>query len=649
LATLAPLHETVFGLLEGLLDNWHLLNLTSIEWLHKAEVHQACINLWSLNKQAPWATEFRKMVVSWKHAISTIEQIKLMHFEKMVIELKPTVPSAVPTTVMNSAPTPVSASPSIQHVPSIPYIADPSSPPMHLHLELLLQEQEAKAMEDDDYEEEATQKFRKELVIVLTTFDDKLLASLLPPPSEYYEGEIGLPWSAKISGGRKGDITLCDHCIANNMADHCWYPTGKRPCWHCYHKSKGCLWNGIGVRTQKKCPPLFILIVAKCIKLVQAAKAFLKQQGKSSQFFVLKGYKGKGKAKALLGDSEQAGAKRSFKSLDLVASDSDKKEEKDRVHVIKKIKQEHVEELTGTKKRKEIIELDEEVEIVALKAPVAGPLCLTSKPIVLVPSMPKPVFKLIIVLASPVAGPSTVPIVPSSVPKPAAAAALSTPAPVKLACPAIKRGFVFKKPFYGTEESRVLIINQATEVPATQGTMPSEDSSNEDAQGDNDDSDDGNVTMDIDSAKHPEETWPVAPTKTTVTEVEAPAPVLLTKPKRTPFFKLYCTNEHILHLLLGLQVPIQFEQNRPSVEQWQNQAHGHYEVVHEMLEDARQRFKLVHQELQWVMQQHYIMVLYLCDCDLVMNWHKTNNVELGDFLDTEDLPVIGSFLIIYPH
>ncbi|KAG6886482.1 hypothetical protein C0995_007434, partial [Termitomyces sp. Mi166 len=54
--------------------------------------------------------------------------------------------------------------------------------------------------------------------------------------------------------------------------------------------------------------------------------------------------------------------------------------------------------------------------------------------------------------------------------------------------------------------------------------MPSEDSSNEDAQGDNDNSDNGDVAMDVDSAKQPEETWPVALTKTMVTEVEAPAP-----------------------------------------------------------------------------------------------------------------------------
>ncbi|KAG6858641.1 hypothetical protein C0995_015067, partial [Termitomyces sp. Mi166 len=62
LATLVPLYKMVFGLLEGLLDNWCLLNLDSIEWLDKAEVHQACINLWSLNKQAPWCAEFGKTV-----------------------------------------------------------------------------------------------------------------------------------------------------------------------------------------------------------------------------------------------------------------------------------------------------------------------------------------------------------------------------------------------------------------------------------------------------------------------------------------------------------------------------------------------------------------------------------------------------------
>ncbi|KAG6859512.1 hypothetical protein C0995_007754 [Termitomyces sp. Mi166 len=357
LAMLAPLHKTAFGLLEGLLDDWHLLNLTSIEWLHKAEVCQACINLWSLNKQAPWVTEFGK--------------------------------------------------------------------------------------------------------------------------------------------------TVCDCCIADNMADHCWYLTGERPCWHCYHKSKGCLWNGVGVRAQKKCLPLSVLVMAKHVKLVQAAKAFLKWQGKSSQFFILEGYKGKGKAKALLGDSEQAGAKRSFKSSDLVDSDSDEEEEEDRVCVIKKIKREHVEELTGTKKRKEIIELDEEVEIVVPKAPVAGPSRLTSKPIVLVPSAPKPVLKPIIALASPVACPLTASIVSSSAPTPAAAAALSTPMPVKPASSAIKGGFVLG-PFY--EESKALIINQAIEVLVIQGTMPSEDSSDKDAQGDDDNSDDSDVAMDVDSAKHPEET-----------------------------------------------------------------------------------------------------------------------------------------------
>ncbi|KAG6881897.1 hypothetical protein C0995_016730, partial [Termitomyces sp. Mi166 len=126
LATLAPLHEMAFGLLEGLLDNWRQLNLMTIEWLCKVEVHQACVNIWSLNKQAPWAAEFGKMVVLWEHAISTIEQIKLMHFEKMAIELESSMPTVAPQSVMNLAPTPVSTTSLIQRTPSVPYIADPS-------------------------------------------------------------------------------------------------------------------------------------------------------------------------------------------------------------------------------------------------------------------------------------------------------------------------------------------------------------------------------------------------------------------------------------------------------------------------------------------------------------------------------------------
>ncbi|KAG6895567.1 hypothetical protein C0995_012472 [Termitomyces sp. Mi166 len=174
-------------------------------------------------------------------------------------------------------------------------------------------------------------------------------------------------------------------------------------------------------------------------------------------------------------------------------------------------------------------------------------------------------------LASPVAGPSTAPIASSSAPKPVAAAALSKPTPAISAGPAVKGGSIFKDPFMvrhfklaGTEESRALIINQATEVPVTQGTLHSDESGDEDAEGDDDNSDGSDVAMNIDSAKQPEETWPVALIKT-VTEVKAPAsalvPALLTKPQRTPFLKLHCTAEHFLYLLSGLQASIQFEQN----------------------------------------------------------------------------------------
>ncbi|KAG6883914.1 hypothetical protein C0995_011326 [Termitomyces sp. Mi166 len=172
-------------------------------------------------------------------------------------------------------------------------------------------------------------------------------------------------------------------------------------------------------------------------------------------------------------------------------------------------------------------------------------------------------------------------IASSSAPKLVAAAALSKPAPAKSVGPAVKGGSIFKDPFMvrqfklvDMEESGALIINQATEVPATQGTLRSDEFGNKDAEGNNDDSDGGNVTMNVDSAKQPEETWPVAPTKTMVIEVKVPvpalAPVLSTKLKRTPFFKLHCTTEHFPHLPSGLQAPIQFKQNRPSVGQWQN-------------------------------------------------------------------------------
>ncbi|KAG6858926.1 hypothetical protein C0995_012865, partial [Termitomyces sp. Mi166 len=328
----------------------------------------------------------------------------------MAIELESSVPTVASKPVVDPALTPVSPTSSIQRVPSVPYIADPSSLPMH-----------AKATEDDDDDEEAAQKLRKELedFVVPTTFDDKLLASLLPPPSEYFEGDSRLPQGAKISGGRKGDITLVSPATRALVLEK----NGAR----CYRKSKGCLWNGVGVRTQKKRPPLATLVMAKHVKLVQAAKAFLERQGKPSQFFMLEEYKGKGKAKALVEDSEPMGTKRSFKSRELVDSNSDEKEEEDRVRVIKKIKHKHIEEPTGAKKRKEIIELDDEVEIVSSKIPAAGPSCPTSKPIVLVPSASKFVPKPIVMLASPVAGPSTAPISSSSTPKPVAAAALSKP------------------------------------------------------------------------------------------------------------------------------------------------------------------------------------------------------------------------------
>ncbi|KAG6872758.1 hypothetical protein C0995_006960 [Termitomyces sp. Mi166 len=39
LVTIASLHKMVLGLLEGLLDDWHMLGLETVEWRCKAELH----------------------------------------------------------------------------------------------------------------------------------------------------------------------------------------------------------------------------------------------------------------------------------------------------------------------------------------------------------------------------------------------------------------------------------------------------------------------------------------------------------------------------------------------------------------------------------------------------------------------------------
>ncbi|KAG6870331.1 hypothetical protein C0995_013720, partial [Termitomyces sp. Mi166 len=57
-------------------------------------------------------------------------------------------------------------------------------------------------------------------------------------------------------------------------------------------------------------------------------------------------------------------------------------------------------------------------------------------------------------------------------------------------------------------ESGALIINQVTEVLVTQGTLHSDESGDEDAEGNDDDSDGGDGAMNVDSTKQPEETWP---------------------------------------------------------------------------------------------------------------------------------------------
>ncbi|KAG6859997.1 hypothetical protein C0995_000703 [Termitomyces sp. Mi166 len=197
------------------------------------------------------------------------------------------------------------------------------------------------------------------------------------------------------------------------------------------------------------------------------------------------------KSKALIAKLEQMGAKRAFKSKETVESDSNEEQEEKRVQTVKK----NVKEPIGTNKEKEAVEMQ---MMVALKMPMAGPSHPISKPVVLIPSAPKSVPKAPIVSTTSVAGPSTL---QSSAPKTIATA----PKPVSVTLTVRQ----FK--LAGTEESGMLIINQATEVSAgkvadaaMQETFQSDEDTgnkNDDGKGNNDNegNNDNNATMNIDT------------------------------------------------------------------------------------------------------------------------------------------------------
>ncbi|KAG6872060.1 hypothetical protein C0995_013442 [Termitomyces sp. Mi166 len=263
-------------------------------------------------------------------------------------------------------------------------------------------------------------------------------------------------------------------------------------------------------------------------------------------------FKGKEKAKALITDSEQMGTKQAFKSKEVVDSNNNDEEE-ERVHVIKKIKCEHIKEPIGTSKRKETIELQ---AMVAPKTPMVEPSHQTLKPMVLIAGTP------------------------NSVPKPTAATPVPQPAPVKSAGkPAVKGGFVIKDPFMATEVAAGKVASTVTQETLQSEEDTGDENNNDKGSNNNEDDDDyagdndNDAAMDIDSGSldvkiskvlHPEETQQKASTKVMVTDNVVLMP--LTKPNKTPFSKLACTSEHILFLSMELLVPIQFQQNHPSVE-----------------------------------------------------------------------------------
>ncbi|KAG6872152.1 hypothetical protein C0995_012533 [Termitomyces sp. Mi166 len=155
-------------------------------------------------------------------------------------------------------------------------------------------------MEEDKEEEEhevtRQQHLELENYVVLTTFNNQQLVTLLPPSSEYL----------------------------NKM-------------WACHYGPKD-----------------LALELAKHVEMVQATKAFLKQQGKLLGLFVLEGFKNKRKSKTIAMDLEKTGVKHAFKSKEMIKSNSDEEDEEEMICTFKKIKHEHVEETIEKGKEKEV-------------------------------------------------------------------------------------------------------------------------------------------------------------------------------------------------------------------------------------------------------------------------------------------------------
>ncbi|KAG6870508.1 hypothetical protein C0995_012524, partial [Termitomyces sp. Mi166 len=209
---------------------------------------------------------------------------------------------------------------------------------------------------------------------------------------------------------------------------------------------------------------------------------FFEKNGKLLGSFVLEGFKSKRKSKAIV--AETTGTKHAFKSRKTVNSDSDK-EEKERAHVIKKIKHELIDELVEKGKGKKV----EKIQMMVVpKVLVAGPPCSTpSKPVVLIStSTSKSIVKVSIT-------PSTAPMTPVKSVVPVKAPTFTVAPATKPAeqVTVTKDSFMLRHfKLAGTEENGALIINQATEVSAervvgtqTQVQEISDESSNDKSAG----------------------------------------------------------------------------------------------------------------------------------------------------------------------
>ncbi|KAG6901259.1 hypothetical protein C0995_014463 [Termitomyces sp. Mi166 len=155
---------------------------------------------------AKWCVKFEKTVTSWKHAICTEEQVKLMHFTKLASEVE-----AIRSTPMASEP---ETGASLLTVAGKHELYDDLDEKEKVQVlsKLPSMSKAFSALEETlggkgKGKEKASAMADEEKFTLLTQWTSKLLAQLWPKPTGMMDDE-GLEGGEVISVGNKANITL---------------------------------------------------------------------------------------------------------------------------------------------------------------------------------------------------------------------------------------------------------------------------------------------------------------------------------------------------------------------------------------------------------------------------------------------------------